>query len=210
MRSSEPFIASHAQPNQFPEESAFHLAVLKAGVQYVVRISMTAQNVRPDCPAYYPRTHWAIEALLQLGPGRGPAHTPRLSVPQDVQAAPIDPDEVGIVAAHLLSQADTSRHNKANYALNGPEDVTGEHIMWRVEQYIGTRVESVVYKDMSLADGWAKAAGLPANTISTQQQASKEPTWAGKCTAFTTSNELLELAAPTRTAVDALRALVGE
>lgn len=58
------FIASHVHPNQFAEESTFHLAALTAGVQYVVRISTTAANVRPDCPAYYPRTHWVIEALL--------------------------------------------------------------------------------------------------------------------------------------------------
>ena len=58
------FIAPHNQPNQFAEESTFHLATLKAGVQYVVRISTTAANVRPDCDAYYPRTHWAIEAML--------------------------------------------------------------------------------------------------------------------------------------------------
>ncbi|KAK4240151.1 hypothetical protein C8A03DRAFT_31717 [Achaetomium macrosporum] len=58
------FIASPPQPSQFAEESAFHLAALRAGVQYVVRISTTAANVRPDYPAYYPRQHWAIEALL--------------------------------------------------------------------------------------------------------------------------------------------------
>ena len=58
------FIASHNAPNQFAEESAFHVAALKAGVEYVVRISTTAANVRPDFDAYYPRQHWAIEALL--------------------------------------------------------------------------------------------------------------------------------------------------
>ena len=40
------FIASHNQPNQFAEESTFHLAALNAGVEYVVRISTTAANVR--------------------------------------------------------------------------------------------------------------------------------------------------------------------
>ncbi|RMI89611.1 hypothetical protein CDV36_016653 [Fusarium kuroshium] len=42
------FIASHNQPNQFAEESTFHLATLQAGVQYVVRISTTAANIRPE------------------------------------------------------------------------------------------------------------------------------------------------------------------
>ena len=58
------FIASHNAPNQFAEESTFYLAALGAGVQYVVGISTTDANVRPDCDAYYPRTHWAIEAML--------------------------------------------------------------------------------------------------------------------------------------------------
>ncbi|RAH85804.1 NmrA-like family protein [Aspergillus japonicus CBS 114.51] len=58
------FIASHNQPNHFAEESSFHVAARRAGVQYVVRISTTAANVRPDCDAYYARAHWAIESLL--------------------------------------------------------------------------------------------------------------------------------------------------
>lgn len=49
------FIAPHNAPNQFAEESAFHVAALKAGVEYIVRISTTAPNVRPDFEAYYPR-----------------------------------------------------------------------------------------------------------------------------------------------------------
>jgi hypothetical protein len=58
------FIASHNQPNQFAEESTFHLNALNAGVEYVVRIPTTAANVHPDCQACYPRSHWAIEAML--------------------------------------------------------------------------------------------------------------------------------------------------
>ncbi|KAL4993196.1 hypothetical protein BDV10DRAFT_179542 [Aspergillus recurvatus] len=61
---SRAFIASHNKPNQFAEESTFHLALLHAGVGYVVRISTTAAFVRPDATAYYPRAHWALEALL--------------------------------------------------------------------------------------------------------------------------------------------------
>ncbi|KAF2845366.1 NAD(P)-binding protein [Plenodomus tracheiphilus IPT5] len=58
------FIASHNEPNQFAEEATFHHAALRAGVRYVARISTTHCNIRPDCNAYYPRTHWAIEQLL--------------------------------------------------------------------------------------------------------------------------------------------------
>ncbi|KAL4909349.1 hypothetical protein BDW74DRAFT_174550 [Aspergillus multicolor] len=58
------FITPHNGPNQFAEESAFHVAALNARVEYVVRISTTAPNVRPDSEAYYSRQHWAIETLL--------------------------------------------------------------------------------------------------------------------------------------------------
>ncbi|KAK7941529.1 uncharacterized protein PG986_013916 [Apiospora aurea] len=58
------FVASAVDPAQFSDESAFLLAALRAGVEYVVRISTTAGNVRPDCDAYYARTHWAIETML--------------------------------------------------------------------------------------------------------------------------------------------------
>ena len=58
------FIASHNEPSQFADESQFYIEALRAGVKYVVRISTTAANVRPETYAYYPRTHWAIENLL--------------------------------------------------------------------------------------------------------------------------------------------------
>lgn len=37
---------------------------LRAQIKYLVRISTTAANVKPDFPIYYPRTHWAIEKML--------------------------------------------------------------------------------------------------------------------------------------------------
>lgn len=67
------FIASHNQPSQFAEESSFLVACLKAHVKYVVRISTTAANVFPSNEAYYPRSHWAIEALLS-SPDFAPLH----------------------------------------------------------------------------------------------------------------------------------------
>ncbi len=233
------FIASHNDPRQFPEESSFHLAALHAGVQYVVRISTTATNVRPDCPAYYARQHWAIEALLDtsefaalqwtslqpnvfttfaLQPAAelikeyrktGKQHTLRLTNSADALVGAIDPDDVGAVAATLLCLDDPAPHNKARYVLNGPEDVTGEQIVALVEQYIGTRVEEVVYKDMSFVDQWAAAVPETASLIATIKCAA-ETGWAGKCSASTTSKEILELAAPKRTAADVLKAMLEQ
>ncbi|KAL2020434.1 hypothetical protein VTK56DRAFT_8400 [Thermocarpiscus australiensis] len=233
------FIASHNQPNQFAEESAFHLAALKAGVQYVVRISTTAANVRPDCPAYYPRTHWAIEALLSspefaalqwtsLQPNlftnfaldtaaatikeyrkTGKQDTLSVMVPEHAPTGIIDPHEVGVVAAHLLSQEDPSVHNKAKYVLNGPEDITGAGIAKLVEQHIGTRVESVKYKDLSFVEAAAAAAPDSKSVILSVKYA-LDTAEEGKCTVSTTSKEALELAPPTRTPADALKALLEE
>lgn len=58
------YIAPHNQPNQFPEESSFYLALLQAGVQYVVKVSTNVKYIGPTNPVYYGRTHWAIETLL--------------------------------------------------------------------------------------------------------------------------------------------------
>jgi hypothetical protein len=51
------FIAPHTQPNQFPDESTFHLTALKAGVKYIVRISTVTANISPVCDAYYARSY---------------------------------------------------------------------------------------------------------------------------------------------------------
>lgn len=216
------FIASHMLPTQFAEESTFHVAALNAGVQYVVRISTVAANVRPDCKAFYPRTHWAMEAMLdspefsamQCTSLRPNAFAPlylftatefvknyrktgkqeilRLMANEDAPVAVIHPDEVGAIAAHLLAEEDPSRHNKAKYVLIGPEDVTGKQIVEMVEHAIGTKVENVVYKDMSFIE--RMATGTPEfNTIMRSIENAAETGWEGKCSTSTTSKEILEL-----------------
>ncbi|KAJ5858661.1 hypothetical protein N7534_003938 [Penicillium rubens] len=237
------FIASHNEPNHFAEESTFHIAALNAGVEYVVRISTTAANVRPDYPAYYPRAHWAIEALLSspefanlqwtsLQPNvfsgfyfssavelikqyrkTGKQETLKLLASEDAPVGVIDPYEVGVFAARLLSQEEVSVHNKAKYVLNGPEDVTGRQIVKMVEQYIGTQVDHVSYKDMSFLDLLYEhkfaPTGQSKNVILSIRHA-PETAWEGKCTASTTSKEVLELAAPKVTPAEMLKGLLEE
>ncbi|OQE15402.1 hypothetical protein PENFLA_c032G00323 [Penicillium flavigenum] len=237
------FIASHNEPHQFAEESTFHLAALNAGVEYVVRISTTAANVRPDCPAYYPRAHWAIETLLSspefanlqwtsLQPNifstfyfssaaelikqyrkTGKQETLKLVALEDAPVGVIDAYEVGVFAARLLSQEDVSVHNKAKYVLNGPEDVTGRQIVDMVEQYIGTQVEHVSYQDLSFLDQLYEhklaTSGQLKNLVSSFRQA-LETTREGKCSASTTSKEVLELAAPKVTPAEMLKGLLEE
>ncbi|KAJ5588353.1 hypothetical protein N7537_011031 [Penicillium hordei] len=235
------FIASHNEPNQFAEESTFHLNALNAGVKYVVRISTTAENVRPDCPAYYARQHWAIEALLgspefdtlqwtSLQPNvfsplvispaaefikkyreTGEQDILRLILSEDAPVGIIDPDEVGVIAAHLLSQDDTSAHNKSKYVLNGPEDITGMQIVAMVEQHIGTPIKNVSYKDVSFIDmlyEYQYAATKQSKNVIYSIKRAAETSWEGKCSTSTTSKEILKLAAPKRTPADTLKALL--
>ncbi|KAJ5378463.1 hypothetical protein N7509_011582 [Penicillium cosmopolitanum] len=237
------FIASHNEPTQFAEESTFYLNALTAGVQYVVRISTTAANVRPDCPAYYPRQHWAIEALLgslefknlhwtSLQPNifstlimspaaeliknyrkTGEQDTLRLMLAEDAPVGIIDPYEIGVAAAHLLSQDDTSVDNKAKYVLNGPEDITGKKIVEMVEQYIGTPLKDVSYKDVSFIEmlyQYQYAATKQSKNVIYSIQRAPETAWAGQCSTSTSSKEILELAAPKRSPADVLKSLLED
>ncbi|RAL03380.1 NmrA-like family protein [Aspergillus ibericus CBS 121593] len=237
------FIASHNGPNQFAEESTFYLNALDAGVKYVVRISTTAANVRPDCPAYYARQHWAIESLLgspefsnlqwtSLQPNvfsplimapaaefikgyrkTGKQSILRLLLSEDASVGTIDPDEVGVIAAHLLSQDDTSVHNQAKYVLNGPEDINGKQIVDMVEQYIGAPVKDVSYKDVSFIDMLYEdqyAATKQSKNVIYSIKRAPETAWEGKCSISTTSKEILKLAAPKRTPADSLKTLLEE
>ena len=231
------FIASHNEPTQFSEESTFLVAALRAGVQYVVRISTTAANVFPDNNAYYPRTHWAIEAMLETpefetlgwtslqpmvftshiaGPAAqfikqyretGKQGTLALMCSGDAPAASIDPEEVGKFAAHLLAEDDLKRHNKAKYELNGPEDYTGKDIVKIVEGYIGESVKDVKFKDVSFVDYMADTSNYSKNVIRSIKYA-PVTSWDGKTVAAGTSKQVLEIAPPKRTVAETLQTLL--
>uniref|UniRef100_A0A060T9R9 ARAD1B01518p n=1 Tax=Blastobotrys adeninivorans TaxID=409370 RepID=A0A060T9R9_BLAAD len=231
------FIASHNEPTQFADESTFLLAALQAGVKYVVRISTTAANVKPNSLAYYPRSHWAIEALLSspefekmhwsslqpnvffnfyLAPAAelikqvratGKQHTLKLIAAEDAPVGVIDAADVGVFASHLLAEQDTSVHNKAKYVLNGPEDITGRDVVNMVEKYIGEKVKDVSYKDMSMVEHVA-AVYPGAKSVVMSIQHAAETAWEGKCTVSTSSKEFLQIAPPKGTAAAALDALL--
>ncbi|KAI0108588.1 hypothetical protein GGR51DRAFT_514309 [Nemania sp. FL0031] len=233
------FVASQPQSSQFTEESTFLVAALNAGVEYVVRISTTARNVRPDSLAFYPRSHWALETLLStpeferlqwtsLQPNAfsqlwlksaaelinnyrktGKQDTLRILGPADVPVGIIDPLDIGILAAVLLAQQDPSPHNKAKYVLNGPEEVTGNQIVKMVEEYIGTKVENVIFNDMSFVDAWAAASPEPKNIILSIKH-SLEGLRKGQRSTFTTSKQVLELAAPKRAPAEVLKNMLEE
>ncbi|OHE97322.1 hypothetical protein CORC01_07377 [Colletotrichum orchidophilum] len=232
------FIASHANTNQFAEESTFHQAALKAGVKYVVRISTTAANVRPDSDAFYPRSHWAIETMLGSPEFKGLQWTSlqpniffslhlhgavdfvkdyrrtktqgilKLIPDADAPVGAIHGDDVGTFAAHLLWEQDPSRHNGAKYILNGPTDITGRQIVKWVEEAIGEPVKDVVFRDVSLVDAKVSASKESKNVI-LSLKAAPVSLWEGKCTTSTTSKEVLEIAAPSRSAADWWKALLS-
>ncbi|KAJ5407360.1 hypothetical protein N7465_008644 [Penicillium sp. CMV-2018d] len=228
------FIAPHNNPNAFAEESTFHIAALNA-----------AANARADSPAYYARTHWAVEALLSspeftnlqwtsLQPNvfsafylssavefikqyrkTGTQGDLKLMASKDAPVGVIDSSEVGVFAAHLLSQEEPSVHNKAKYVLNGPEDVTGKQIVDLVEQYIGTQVEveKVSYQDTSFVDQiweYQYAATNESKNVIFSVKHALVTGWEGKCSISTTSREVLEIAAPKITLAEVLKGLLEE
>ena len=232
------FIAPHAQPNQFADESTFHVACLNADVRYVVRVSTTAANVRPDCKAYYPRSHWAIETLLSspefarlqwtslqpnifsqmyLAPAAalikqhretGKQHTLGLIGSRKASIGIIDAGDVGIFAAHILVESDPSAHNGARYVLNGPEDITGEQVVRLVENYLGAKVEDVKFKDTSVVDHMSEGLDEGTKSIILSIKFAMTAAWEGLCKADTTSPEVKRIAAPKRTPAEILKELV--
>ncbi|KAI5199395.1 NAD(P)-binding protein [Aureobasidium subglaciale] len=233
------FIASAVDPAQFANESQFLVNCLLAGIQYVVRISTTAANVTPDCRAFYPRNHWAIEQVLQspefeklawtslqpnvfwtffMGPAAGLIKNYRetgrqdtlsMMINADTPVAPIDAEEVGAFAATLLAQDDVTPHNNKKYVLNGPQDITGNQIVQLIENHIGTKVEKVAFGDVSFVDTMAEQSPDNKHLILSIKNAPRT-SWEGKAKAGTTSKEVLDLCAPKLTATEALNKLLQE
>jgi len=238
------FVASQALPDQFAVESTFHVACLNAGVQHVVRISSTAANVRPDCRAFYSRSHWALEAMLGTpefaGLGwtslqanvfstmylisavefvkgyrkTGSQGTLSLMAAEETPVGVVDPYDVGVFAASLLSAEDIGVHSGKKYVLNGPVDVTGQEIVRMVEERIHTKVERVVYKDLSFLEGLLKAAAPESRDSMTSLNVAlslkyfAETYWEGKCTVSTTSKEVLETAPAKRTPAEVFNTML--
>jgi uncharacterized protein YbjT (DUF2867 family) len=231
------FMASHNFPVQFAEESQFYVNCLRAGVKYVVRISTTANAVRPDSIAYYQRAHWAIESVLSSPPYKKLGWTslqPHIFLPmaltsaadlikeyrktgkqgklglfmnKDMPAGLIDPDDVGRAAAHLISSDDFSSYDHKRLVLNGPEEITGAQVVQLVEKYIGAEVEEVVWNDSSLIEQLAEQSPENKNIILSLEDAALEY-WNSGIKDAPTSKEILDLCPPKRTAAEVLEELL--
>ncbi|CAK1365663.1 hypothetical protein CB0940_09850 [Cercospora beticola] len=218
------FIASHNEPLHFAEESQFLVNALQAGVKYVVRISTTTANVTPTCKVYYPRAHWAIEQMLSspefsemhfssLQPAifqnmtvapmvewvkkfkeTGKQNTFRTYLDPKAPIAIVDSDDVGVLAAHLLSQDDTTPFNHKRLSIYGPEDVTGEQLVKLVEKHIGEKIQDVSYRDWTFLDEFLK--GHPSTYLMSYMHDQAYTLYDGSSNAAATSREVVALAPP--------------
>jgi hypothetical protein len=189
-----------------------------------------------NCPAFYPRAHWAIESLLGqpeyqnyhwsslqpnvfttqiLAPAlelikehRKTGKQVPLSMIMDRNSpnALIDSYDVGVFAAHLLAKEETDKHNKAKYVLTGPEDVTGEQIVKLIEGHLGEAVKDVKYKDFAVIDAWAESVPEQRTLIKAIGRAGAA-IWGGSALE-TRSKEVPEIYTPSRTAEEVLKEMV--
>lgn len=192
------------------EESALHVALLHAGVKYVVRVLTNVKYVGPTNPVFYGRSHWAIENLLSqpefkslqwtsLQPKfftasylastvawikayqkTGKQETLAMIPAADAAVAIIDPEDVGNIGAHLLALEDPMPHNHARYVLSGHEDVTGKRIVELVEQYLDIEVQNAEFKVTSWLGDLVKVSVYPEKVLPSIL-AGCEPPWQGKC-----------------------------
>ncbi|KAF7941625.1 uncharacterized protein EAE97_006462 [Botrytis byssoidea] len=110
----------------------------------------------------------------------------------------IDPADVGVFASKLLlcSDSEVEKHSGKKYVLNGPTDITGRETVDLVEKYLdGKKVKEVKYRDREIMDTII-AQSPYSKTLLRSLRHETEVYWNEKCTAATTSKEVLEFAAP--------------
>jgi hypothetical protein len=127
---------------------------------------------------------------------------------RDTKVAIIDPAEVGIIAAHLIVQDDVSVHDRAKYALSGPEDITGKQIVELMERDVGEKISNVRYADSNFFEHLAKQ-GMPQNRIAGMKTTLQVLLDGGlSVSSMPTSEAVLRLVAPKITPEEAFRAML--
>ncbi len=218
------YLAPHNFPNQFVEESKFLVACKAAKIEYLVKLSTNIHFVTPDNPIYYGRAHWAIENLLEQNEFRqlnwtvlranffvvtlilpsiewlkkNKTNDPMpILLDEESPVAIIDPQDIGEVAAKLLTLDEPSPHFGKKYNLSGPEDVTGKGIVSILEQITHQKIQ-VDYKSVTLFETLRKEAGYPESVWESIQYGTREYLWTGisRLATTPTSPEMLLLAPP--------------
>lgn len=122
----------------------------------------------------------------------------------------IDPEEIGIIKAHLLAQGDTSAHNKMRCVLNGPEEITWKQIVDMVKQQIGSAVKQMIYKDIFLIDMLYEpkhAVIKKSKNVIYSIIHALEASWKSKCS-NSTNKKILDLFVLKQTHADILKTLL--
>lgn len=233
------FIASHNGVTHFTDETLLLTRALEAGIKYLVRISTTKGNVSPTTQVFYGRNHWAIENLLSqpefddmkwtsLQPNgftslpiygavewtkkfKETGKKERLDTMFDEKAgvALVDPEEVGIIAAHLLAETDVVPHAGQKYIIVGPSNISGKDVVKAIEKYAGTTVDDVVYRDTA----WVKNIADPIypDYLLSSLALAPRSGYEGGCSTeqSPTSPEVLKLYQPRKSAADALESALS-
>lgn len=123
----------------------------------------------------------------------------------------IGPGDVGRIAGCLLALDELGMHSKQRYILSGPEDISGNDIIKLVENIIGEPVKEKVFKDTDWLQYMVKSGQFPAKALPLTL-AGFECLWDGSCTCSgpSTSQLVLNLAAPSTTCKQALENMLGE
>ncbi len=122
----------------------------------------------------------------------------------DANVAMIDPEDLGLVGAHLLALDDPTP--PARYVLSGPEDVNDRGIVKLVEKVIGNKVDKSSFRDTEWVHNLAQDGTFPPKVVPSIL-AGFDCLWDGRCalSGTPTSKPVLELASPKRTIEDALK-----
>ncbi|KAK4540691.1 hypothetical protein LTR36_009022 [Oleoguttula mirabilis] len=126
-----------------------------------------------------------------------------LMLPEDAPTALTHAPEIGIFAAYLLAEEDTTKHNRRKYVLNGLKDLTGKDLVKLVKARIGTGIDDIEYLSFTVLESMVANTPYSKNVISTISHA-LNVTLEGKATNVTTSKEFYEIAPPLADEVKAM------
>ncbi|KAH9218147.1 hypothetical protein DL95DRAFT_521676 [Leptodontidium sp. 2 PMI_412] len=232
------FIAAHTGPTAFSEESHFHVTALNGGVKHVVRISTTAANVRPGFRAYYPRTHWAIEAMLASEDFKGMMWTSlqpnvftnfilagALAVVKEFretgkQSMPLSMISSKDARVGVIDPKDVGAFAAYVLADENPEVHNGKkYVLNGPKDVTGQDVVDLVEKEIGVPvenvvfkdlSFLEQVAQGPQKVLTLSIKYAVETAWEGKCGVDTTSKEVFGIRAPKTTLAQAFQEALEE
>jgi uncharacterized protein YbjT (DUF2867 family) len=83
----------------------------------------------------------------------------------DAGVAVVDPYEVGICAAKLLLEENTSAHNSQKYVVVGPSDLSGKGVQALLEKHSGVKITDTRHRDQSGLEQMMRSSGMSDNLV---------------------------------------------